>query len=99
MNMPFSGRFYTNEIQFHASEIKFHTNKIQFHQEENLISHFRKSIPNIHEIAGLPNSEQFLWYKLYPKILINIIFFSCSFLINNKINIYTHRHTYVYIYI
>ena len=50
-------------------------------------------------VAKLPNSEQLFCYKLYPKILINIIFYSCSFLINNNINIYIYTHTYIYIYI
>ena len=32
--IPFSGRFLTNEIQFHTNEIQFHTNEIQFHTNE-----------------------------------------------------------------
>ena len=48
-------------------------------------------------VAKLPNSEQLFCYKLYPKILINIIFYSCSFLINNNINIYIYIRIYIYI--
>ena len=50
-------------------------------------------------VAKLPNSEQLFCYKLYPKILINIIFYSWSFLINNNIKIYIYTHTYIYIYL
>ena len=32
--IPFSGRFLTNEIQFHTNEIQFHTSEIQFHTSE-----------------------------------------------------------------
>ena len=33
-SIPFSGRFLTNEIQFHTNEIQFHTNEIQLHTSE-----------------------------------------------------------------
>ena len=34
VTIPFSGRFLTNEIQFHTNEIQFHTNEIQFQTNE-----------------------------------------------------------------